>query len=176
MQLMITALEPTGIRLFERMLAGIQENACYVLESRMSRLGDGCACYFLVEGNWNHIARLESVLSGLQPQAHLFFNRVPDSAAEKKSGELLYVADLVARDNDEVLNDVARFFTLQGVVLQDLRSSRYGVPYLDGSVCTMHLLLRIPEGISMLSLRDEFLDFCEQMSVDAILEPIKPVY
>jgi glycine cleavage system transcriptional repressor len=35
------------------------------------------------------------------------------------------------------------------------------------------MIVRIPAGMRIVSLRDEFLDFCDQMNLDAILEPVK---
>ncbi len=175
MQLIITALEAQESNLFERLIAVIQESACHILESRMSQLAGGDACYMLVEGNWNHIAKLENSLTGLQQRAQVFFKRLPEKAEEQDGGELLYVADVVARNRAGILADLIRFFDVQGIIIQDLRSSCYQLPYVDSTVCTIHLLLRIPEEVSVLSLRDDFLDFCEQLQVDAILEPVKPI-
>ncbi|MCX8049486.1 MAG: hypothetical protein N3A55_07480 [Methylohalobius sp.] len=175
MQLIITALEIEESNLFERLISGIQESACHILESRMSRLSAGYACFMLVEGNWNHIARLENVLTSLQQRAQVFFKRLPEDTKEQNGGELLYVADVVARNRSGILADLIRFLGDQGIMVQDLRSSCYQLPYVGSQVYTIHLLLRIPEEISVLALRDDFLDFCEQLQVDAILEPIKPI-
>ncbi|GAB6067941.1 glycine cleavage system protein R [Methylothermus subterraneus] len=176
MQLIISALEVQESDLFERLIAAIQESACRILESRMTRLADGYACFMLAEGNWNHLARLENSLTGLQQRAQVFFKRLSESVDAQENSELLYIADIVARDRSGILLDLIRFFSDQGIVIQDLRSSCYQLPYVDSSVCTIHLMLRIPEEISVLSLRDEFLDFCEHLQVDAILEPVKLVF
>jgi glycine cleavage system transcriptional repressor len=175
MQLIVTALEVEDSNLFERLITSIQESACHILESRMSRLANGYACFMWVEGNWNHLARLENSLTALQQRSQVFFKRLPEETQPQESSELLYIADVIARDRSGILADLIRFFGDQGVMIQDLRSSCYQLPYVDSTVCTIHLLLRIPEEISVLSLRDEFLDFCEQLQVDAILEPVKPI-
>lgn len=175
MQLIISALEAQESNLFERLIAGVQESACHILESRMSRLAGGYACFMLVEGNWNHIARLENSLTGLQQRAQVFFKRLPEDTKQQDGSELLYVADVIARNRSGILADLIRFLGAQGIMIQDLRSSCYQLPYVDSPVCTIHLLLRIPEEVSVLPLRDDFLDFCEQLQVDAILEPVKPI-
>ena len=36
-----------------------------------------------------------------------------------------------------------------------------------------NLIVKIPAGVKIVSLRDEFLEFCDQQNLDAILEPVK---
>ncbi len=177
MQLIVTALGDDGSNLFERLLRSIRESECQVRECRMTRLGDSCACFLLVHGKWNHIAKLESALASIQPGERIFYQRLEAETREEDghADDLLYVADIVTREGSDVLDDVVVFFARHGIGIQDLRCSSYRLPYVNAMVSTIHLLLRIPPGIAVLSLRDEFLDFCEQLQVDAIFEPIKPV-
>ncbi len=177
MQLIVTAIGDNGSDLFERLLRGVRESECQIRECRMTRLGGGCACFLLVHGKWNHIAKLESGLASMRPGERIFFQRLEAENREDdgRDGDLLYVADIVTREGSDVLDDVVAFFTHHGLGIQDLRCSSYRLPYVNAMVSTIHLLLRIPPGIAVLSLRDEFLDFCEQMQVDAIFEPVKPV-
>jgi len=100
---------------------------------------------------------------------------MPDEPQSKDGEVLLYVAEVVARERVGMVEDLLDFFSHQGIDIQDLRSSCYQLPYVGSIVCTIHLLIRIPHQISVISLRDEFLDLCEQMQVDAIFEPIKPI-
>lgn len=176
MQLIITALGDAKSRWFERLIAGIHECDCYIKESRMTRLGSGGACFALVEGNWNHIARLENLLTGLKQHGQYFFHRLTEDKKTGQDDALLYVADVVARDRPDVLEELVTFFNHQKVGIQDLRSSCYQLPYLEANMCTIHFLLRIPPEVSVISLRDEFLDVCEQVQIDAIFEPVKPIY
>ncbi len=161
--------------MFERVISGVRECECHVKECRMTRMTGGSAGFVQVEGNWNHIARLENLLAGLAQSGHVHFHRLPDDPKSEEENVLLYVADVVARERMGVLEDLIGFFSGQGIGLQDLRCSCYRMPYDGSNICTIHMLLRIPEQVSVISLRDEFLDICEQLQVDAIFEPIKPI-
>ncbi len=177
MQLIITAWgEPDGA-LFEQLLISIRESDCEVRECRMAQIARGCACFLLVQGKWNHMARLENALTVLGQEAQIFYHRLGDEGGDEgERGEaLLYVADVVSREHAGVLEALVMFFTRAGIGIQDLRCSSYRLPYVDATVCTIHMLLRIPPGIGILSLRDDFLDYCEQLQVDAIFEPVKPI-
>ncbi|HEB77013.1 MAG TPA: hypothetical protein ENI90_00610 [Methylothermaceae bacterium] len=177
MRLIVTALGEKGSELFERLLASIRESECKVRECRMTRLGEGCASFLLVYGKWNHIAKLENSLASMHPEERIFFQRLEGDTKDSDhfDGDLLYVADIVTREGGEVLDGLVGFLSQRGIGIQDLRCSSYRLPYVEAMVCTIHLLLRIPHGVPVLSLRDEFLDLCEQMQADAIFEPIKPI-
>ncbi len=175
MQLIVTVAGDHQGNLFERVIAAIRECECHVKECRMVRMMGGNAGFVQVEGNWNHIARLENLLTALAQTGQVHFHRLAEDTKSVQDDILLYVADVVSRERTEILEEMIGFFSAQGVELQDLRSSCYRIPYSGANICTMHMLLRIPEGVSVISLRDEFLDLCEQMQVDAIFEPIKPI-
>ena len=38
---------------------------------------------------------------------------------------------------------------------------------------SVHMLLDVPGEIQIASLREEFLDFCDQLNLDAVIEPMK---
>lgn len=177
MRLIVTALDEKGGDLFGRLLRSIRESECQVHECRMTRLGDSSAFFLLAYGKWNHVAKLENLLTSMWPGERIFFQRLEAEGREGDSftGDLLYAADIVTREGSDVLDDVVAFLTQRGIGIQDLRCSSYRLPYVDAMVSTIHLLLRIPPGIAVLSLRDEFLDLCEQMEMDAVFEPVKPI-
>ena len=175
MRLIVTAFGDHQQKMVQRVISGVKECDCYVKECRMTRVSGGCAGFIQVEGNWNHIARLENLLAGLGQTERVQYHRMPDEPQSKDGEVLLYVAEVVARERVGIVEDLLDFFSHQGIDIQDLRSSCYQLPYVGSIVCTIHLLIRIPRQISVISLRDEFLDLCEQMQVDAIFEPIKPI-
>jgi glycine cleavage system transcriptional repressor len=38
---------------------------------------------------------------------------------------------------------------------------------------SVHLTVDIPADIQIATLREEFMDFCDQLNLDAIIEPLK---
>ena len=59
MQLVITVLGEDRPDLIVEITRAIKDCKCTILESRMTELGHEFAGHLLVEGNWNHIVRLE---------------------------------------------------------------------------------------------------------------------
>jgi glycine cleavage system transcriptional repressor len=55
----------------------------------------------------------------------------------------------------------------------DLSTSRYPAPYSSTPLFLARMIVKIPVNIRIVSLRDEFLEFCDQQNLDAMLEPVK---
>jgi len=66
-----------------------------------------------------------------------------------------------------------RFLTMHGIEIEEVSGSSYQAPYIATSVFSTKFIVLIPPEVRLLSLREEFLDFCDQLNIDAILEPIK---
>jgi len=65
------------------------------------------------------------------------------------------------------------FFTKRGIKILDVSTSRYPAPYSNTPLLVARMIVKIPVAIRIVSLRDEFLEFCDQQNLDAILEPVK---
>lgn len=178
MQLVLTVLGPNRPDLIIELTRAIKEAKCTVVESRMTELGREFAGHLMVEGNWNHIARLENALDALSQRFQLKIHALrasenePETEAEEEPG-LPYAIDIFATDQINNIHDLSEFLASRGVAILDLSSSRYPAPYTTAPLFLAHMIVRIPQGMRIVSLRDEFLDFCDQLNLDAILEPVK---
>jgi glycine cleavage system transcriptional repressor len=176
MQLVITILGKNQPDLIIELTRTIKEAKCTVVESRMTELGLQFAGHLMVEGNWNHIARLENALEALASKCQLRIQTMRAEETEVEPQEepgLPYAIDIFATDQINNINDLSEFLANRGVSILDISSSRYPAPYTQAPLFLAHMIVRIPIGMRIVSLRDEFLDFCDQMNLDAILEPVK---
>ncbi|HLF96964.1 MAG TPA: ACT domain-containing protein [Methylococcaceae bacterium] len=177
MQLIVTVagVNPSG--LIEELSHTIKDSRCSIAEARLTELAGECAAYALVEGNWNHIARLETALENLTSRLgwKVRTHRVEETQAAVGDEEELipYAVDIYAPDRVEILHEVVSFFVSHGVRFHDAAVSRYAAPLSGSPLFTAHLVIKIPADVRVISLRDEFLDFCDHHHLDAIMEPIK---
>ena len=175
MQLVITALGENRPDVIVELTRTIKDARCTILESRLTELGLEFAGHLLVEGNWNHIVRLENALESLAHRSalkiHLLRAREPE--APKEDDSLPYAIDIFATDQINNIHDLSAFLADRHIAILDLSTSRYPAPYTGSALFIAHLIVKIPAGTRIVSLRDEFLDFCDQLNLDAILEPVK---
>lgn len=177
MQLAITLLGENQPDLIIELTRAIKDAKCTIIESRMTELGLEFAGHLLVEGNWNHIARLENAMEVLSQRyklkVHLLRAQEPETPPAEEDMGLPYAIDIFATDQINNIHDLSEFLASRGVIIMDLSTSRYAAPFTGSPLFLAHMIVRIPQGMRIVSLRDEFLDFCDQMNLDAILEPVK---
>jgi glycine cleavage system transcriptional repressor len=174
MQLVITVLGEDHPDLILELTRQIKDCKCNVLESRMTELGADFAGHLLVEGNWNHVARLENALETLAHKLGLKIHAARAREVELgDSNEIPYAVDVYAADQAYNLHELAAFFTNRGIKILDLSTSRYSAPHTGSPLFLAHMIVKVPANMRIVSLRDEFLDFCDQQNLDAVLEPVK---
>lgn len=178
MQLILTTVGPNPSELIEELAHLIRDCRCTTIEARVTELSGACAAHVLVEGNWNHIARLESSLEGASTRLgwKIRTSRIEETSAPQSGEEDLFIpysVDIYAPDRVETFHEVVTFFVARGVRVHDAAISRYPAPISASPLFSAHLVIQVPAEIRIISLRDEFLDFCDQNHLDGILEPVK---
>jgi len=174
MQLVITVIGEDRPDLIVELTHTIKECKCNILESRMTELSREFAAHLLVDGNWNHIVKLENALESLAGRYKLKINTLRGKEKHDEDDNVVpYAVDIFASDQIDNIHELAAFFASRHIKVLDLSSSRYPAPYSNTPLFLAHLIVKIPAGIKIVSLRDEFLEFCDQQNLDAILEPVK---
>ncbi len=174
MQLVITVAGPDHLDMIEELSRAIKECKCHIVESRMTELGADFGAHLLVDGNWNHIVKLENALEalGARKQIKIVSMRAKETKAEDEN-LIPYGVDIFANDQIDNIHELVSFFSKRGIKILDLSTSRYPAPYTETQLFIARMIVKIPTGIRIVSLRDEFLEFCDQQNLDAILEPVK---
>lgn len=173
MQLTVTITGNDKADMTHELLSAISRCDCNIVESRMSVLAGQFAGYLYVEGNWNHIAKLENTLETLGKKFNVRVQMWRVETASKEEPLAPYTIDIYAIDRNGILNEIVKFLGQRNIVIKDLSSSRFIAPQSQTKMFTAHLIIGIPTGVQPISLRDDFLDFSDRMNIDAILEPPK---
>lgn len=174
MQLVITVAGGDRLDMAAELTRTIKESKCSILESRLTELGAEFAAHFLVDGNWNHIAKLESAMEALALRLKLKIHMLRASETEPTEDHTIpYGVDIFASDHIDNLHVLTNFFASRDIKILDLSTSRYPAPYSNSPLFIARMIVKIPLGMRIVGLRDEFLEFCDQQNLDAMLEPIK---
>jgi len=175
MQLSITALGSNQINFIVEILPAIRDCNCSILEIRSSRLGKSAAAYLLVQGNWNQIAKLETTLDNIQKRLDIKLHLLrPEQKDKEKDKDCLpYSLETISLDRDNVIESITSFLFDRDVAIEEISGSSYQAAYIQSAVFSTKFIILIPSQLPLLNLREEFLDFCDQLNIDAILEPIK---
>jgi glycine cleavage system transcriptional repressor len=173
MQLAITALGNHQIKFIAEILPAVRDCKCTILEIRSSRLAQSTGAYLLISGNWNQIAKFESTLDSIQRRLDIKIHTLRPEPKEKPKEHIPYSLETISLDRDNIIESITTFLYDRDIDIEEITGSCYQAPYIQTSVFSTKFVVLIPPEVHLLTLREEFMDFCDQLNIDAILEPIK---
>lgn len=171
--LVISALGEDRPGLVNDLSRSVLDAGCNIADSRMTVLGGDFAIILLVTGNWNAVAKLEDQLPPLAERLGMTITCRRTALREPSANLLPYAVDVVALDNPGIVYNLANFFSSRQINIQDMTTSSYAAAHTGTPMFSVHMRVDIPARLHIATLRDEFMDFCDQLNLDAIIEPVK---
>jgi len=171
--LVISALGEDRPGIVRNLTHPVTEAGANILDSRMTILGGEFAILMMVEGSWDTIAKLESHLPALQDKLELTILTKRTGGQRQEPSTLPYTVNVVSLDHPGIVSHLAEFFSNRNINIQDLYTDSYPAAHTGTPMFTATLTVNIPGNISIAGLREEFLDFCDSLNLDGILEPTK---
>ncbi len=142
-------------------------------ESRMTALGAEFAMLMLVSGNWHTLDRLERELGKLDKDDHLTVAIRKTGARPIKEDRMPYAVDVISLDQQGIVFSLANFFTSRDIEIADVATRRYSAAHTGSPMFAVQMAINIPASAPIAQLRDDFLELCDRLNLDAILEPVK---
>jgi glycine cleavage system transcriptional repressor len=172
-QLVIAAVGEDRPGLVDQLSGFILDSGCNIADSRMMVLGGEFAVLLLVTGNWNNLAKLEDQLEQIEARLDMTVS-VKRTEKKERMGEYLpYAVDVVSLDHPGIVHNLANFFSQRHINIQDLSTSSYAAAHTGTLMFSVHISLDVPAETHIAGLREEFLDFCDRLNLDAVIEPLK---
>lgn len=171
--LVITAVGEDQPGIVNEICKQIADAGCNIEDSRMSVLGGDFALMLLVNGKWNELAKLETAVPTAGRRLGLLIN-VKRTTGSRRSGDLLpYSVEVVALDHPGIVYQLANFFSSREINIRDLATTSYKAAHTGTPMFSVQMTVDVPAGMQIARLREEFMDFCDQLNLDAIIEPVK---
>jgi len=171
--MVLSAVGPDRPGIVDELAHHISECGCQVGDSRMTVLGSEFALIMLIAGNWNAVAKLEHALPRLEEGLGVNIRSRRTTARQGTEKVIPYAVEVVSVDRPGIVSDVANFFARRGINIEDVYSSTYPAPHTSAPMFTLHMTVGIASDVSIASVRGEFMDFCDDLNLDAVLAPVK---
>lgn len=171
--LVITALTKNSIDAASRVAAIITESGCNIITNRMVVMGQECMISMQVVGNWSSIAKLEHNLPHLEKKYGFSIICRRTEAKKFDTPVLLYTIQVIGIDKPEIAQQIYNFFVTEGVHVQEAYGDSYIANQTATRMLTFTMIIAIPGEIPIFELRERFLVLCDQLNLDAIMEPHK---
>jgi glycine cleavage system transcriptional repressor len=151
----------------------ITECGASVSESRMSTLGGEFAMLLLVSGNWHSLAKLETELKKLADNSGWTLQLKRTEPRGTQTDMLPYSVDVVCLDQTGIVSNLSGFFSTRGVDIAEVSTRVYPAAHTGAPMFAVQMIVNVPSRIHVAQLREEFLELCDSLNLDAILEPVK---
>ena len=142
-------------------------------ESRMTTLGSEFAMLLLVSGNWHTLSRLEQDLDKLCKGSDLQVSIKKTDTKPAEEDHMPYAVDVVALDQQGIVFNLANFFTTRNIEIADVATRSYAAAHTGAHMFAVQMAVNVPSSIHVAQLREEFLELCDRLNLDAIIEPVK---
>jgi len=142
-------------------------------ESRMTTLGSEFAMLLLVSGNWHTLSRLEQGLDKLCKDDKLTVSIRKTDAKAPEDDRMPYAVDVVALDQQGIVYNLADFFSSRDIEIADVATRSYAAAHTGAPMFAVQMAVNVPSSIHIAQLREEFLEVCDRLNLDAIIEPVK---
>lgn len=171
--LVISALGDDRPGIVEQLSGTILECGCRIADSRMLVLGGEFGVILMASGNWNTIAKLEVQLAKLSQTLSLNIATKRTEAPGRKTDVLPYAVEVVGLDQPATVHSLAGFFANRSINIEELVTRGYNARHSNTPMLTVNLEIGIPASTHIAMLREEFMDFCDSLNLDAVMEPVK---
>ncbi|MGH8117409.1 MAG: glycine cleavage system protein R, partial [Rhodanobacteraceae bacterium] len=127
----------------------------------------------LARGAWDAVAKLETALGriGRDENVHLLSYRT--QARDQPSHLLPYMVEVVAADRAGELVEVIDFFNRRKISIEQMSSMRYQAMQTGAEMFQAQITIGIPADTRIAELRDDFMEMCDGLNLDAIMDPVK---
>lgn len=171
--LVLTVLGPQHPEGLEAILQAVADAGCSIQQSRMMALGSEMALFMLLSGDWSHFARLESGLPAIAKRHDLLVQSRQSMAPDPEQDRLPYSVEVIGLDRPGIVHELTGFFTAEGVEIIELHTSGYQAPRTGSAMCALHMTLSVPADLHLAALRERFMELCDRLNLDAMMEPVK---
>jgi glycine cleavage system transcriptional repressor len=151
----------------------VTDCGCNVAEARVAALGSELSVQVLAQGSWDAIAKLENALAKLDRDGELRLTHFRTSAKQQQNTFLPYIVEVIAADKPGILCQLAEFFAGHNISIEQLHSTRYRAMQTGADMFSAQITIGIPNTMHLAALRDDFLEFCDGLNLDAIMDPMK---
>lgn len=168
--LAVTAIGPDRAGVVRDLSQAINAAGGSIRESRMIALGTEFAVMMLVSGNWHTIAKLQNSLLALQQQSDLTVT-VRETRPRPAEAAAPYTIDVVTLDHEGIVFGLSSFFATRNLEISEVNTRRYNAPHTGALMFSVQMTVNVPRTVHVATLRDEFLEYCDEQNLDAVMEP-----
>ncbi len=150
-----------------------ESSGCNIVDSQFKVLGHKLSLMLFLSGSWDAIAKIEAMLAKLEQQHQIKILAERTEVDSLQGDSMPYAVDVVGIDQSGIMFDIANFMSSNQLRIQEMSSNTYEASQTAAKMFSLHMMVNIPLDSSIAAIRGDFIDFCDRLNLDAIMEPVK---
>lgn len=171
--LVLSAMSTDCAELLLELAKLAETTQCNIDSCRMNTLGREQVAMLKLSGSWNEIAKMEHALEPWQERNKVRVLTIRTSLEAYTRTLLPYSVQLVALDSPGIVYRITQFFHDHEIMPREIACDAYTSTQTSTKMFTLSMTVGIPIEVHLASLREQFMIFCDELNIDAILEPIR---
>ena len=166
-KLVITALGEDRPGIVDELSSTLFSHQLNIEDSRMSVLGGEFAVLLLVTGSEQAIACFIDKKQEAESTLKMTLTVKTTEAATTSQTLIPYDVEVISIDYPGIVHKLSSFFSERQINIVDLETDRYAAPHTGTPMFSLHMTIGIPAKTSIAGLRDDFLNICDELNLDA---------
>lgn len=146
---------------------------CNIIKSHISLLGNEFSGSFMIRGKWSSVAKMETMLPGLEQRLGLTTMVRRTQPLDLSKPSLLYNIQVYAMDRAGIMRELSDFISGQSINILQAETESFLDSRTQTPMLNLEMIIQIPAKLSIANLREQFMSYCDDRNLDAILEPLK---
>ncbi len=168
-QMVITALGADRPGIVDELSKALYKQSLNIEDSRMSSLGGSFAILLLVTGSAQAIAEFGNTITQIETELKMRLLFRVNQPSTTGTTLVPYLVEVVAMDHPGIVHTLASFFSRRQINIVDLETDSYPAPHTGTPMFSMSMTIGVPADVSIKTLRGEFIDYCDELNIDASL-------
>ena len=73
-------------------------------------------------------------------------------------------------DHPGIVHPITEFFSGKQINIEELETETYAAPHTGATMFSLQMTVAVPTGVAISHLRETFIDFCDELNLDASFE------
>ena len=148
----------------------IVERKGNITSSRMMAMGGEFSLMLMVEGDAKIIDHIQSALPDMESSLGLTIVSKHTEANQQGASRVPCNITVVSMDHPGIVQQVADFFSSRNVNIEEMNTDTYPAAHTGTRMFALNMVVSLPADLKVAPLREEFIDFCDAMNLDASME------
>ena len=166
-KLVITALGADHPGIVDELSNTLFTHQLNIEDSRMSVLGGEFAILLLVTGDDQAISQFIDKQQEIASTLNMMLTVKTTEIAAPSQILIPYDVEVISIDQPGIVHKLASFFSSKQINIVDLETDRYSAPPTGTPMFSLQMTIGVPAEISIADLRDDFLNMCDELNLDA---------